>query len=531
MKKLLLALLLLTSPAYAQDAWVSQDFTDLSGGLNDGTDAISIAINEASDLQNMVFTTGKTIEQRGGFTPINSSALSATADVTGVFMYKQADQTRFLIGVASDTTDAIYKMDYTGSGPDGTWDDITGATVLSFTVDDQADFTVGQDTLIIEDGNGGSAPYTWDGTGNIAALGGSPPDASMVEYHKNHLFLAGDETNPSRLTFSELCTNATAPSCIETFTATDIVDVETNDGQIIRSIKSALDCLYIFKDRSIWRLCGNERDTFTLEQMVSGIGTLSNQSVVLINNQFVFTTGDCDIATYNGGLDVKIISSKVEGTLEGLNYDRCDDAVAVAFDDGTGDEDYYVSMSGPGSGTHNLVMLYDTFHQAWSKFSGINANVISTYELGTLQRAIIFGDYTGDTHRYPTGTNDDGTAITSYYQSGHIRFPEYPKQKLFHQIQTILDQEGDYDVNFRYRIDFSNDTSTSIDLSTPGAVWDSAIYDVSIYADSSTTVDKIDVGIVGDYFQFRIENDDLDEPFNMKAVRVWFEPKFSVGEI
>jgi hypothetical protein len=534
MRKWLVALILLLSlstKAYAGD-WQAIEFFDLTGGLNDGFDSISIANNEAQDLQNVVFTTGGAIKKRQGFTNINQSAISSTADFTGITFYKQADQDRFLVALTSDgATDAIYKMDYTGSGPDGTWDDITGSLSLSFSTDNQGDFTIGQDTLIIEDGNGQTPPYKWSGSGNAEALGGSPPDASMVEYHKNHLFSAGDDSNPSRVTFSQFCNNSTAPGCIENYTATDIIDVETNDGQIVRSIKSALDCLYVFKDRSIWRVCGEERDTFTLEQMVNGIGTLSNSSVVIINNQFLFTTAECDVAVYDGGLNVEIISTKIEGTLETLNFDRCDDTVAVAFDDATGDEDYYVAVSGPGSGENNLVLVYDTYHKAWTKFSGINANAITTYEVGTLQRAIAFGDYSGTANRYPDTNSDDASAINAYWTSGDIRIKEIPSEKIFHQAQVIVDQEGDYNLEFEYTVNFTGSTSQSLSLDTPGAVWDSAIYDSSIYADESTTIQLVDINKTGDFFRWKISNSFASQPVTLKGMRLWVEPTGRLGTL
>ena len=165
----------------AQNTWRAYDFFNLVGGLNDAFDPTAIAPNEASTLQNVVFTTGGTISKRSGFNRINTAVACGSGASIGLFMYKQADGDRFLLSVCP-TNDTILKMDYGAgvAGPDGTWDAITGS--LSFNVgnDHQADYATAQDTLVIEDGLTTTAPYKWSGSGNAEALGGSPPNASMV---------------------------------------------------------------------------------------------------------------------------------------------------------------------------------------------------------------------------------------------------------------------------------------------------------------------------------------------------------------
>src|SRR3990167_362137 len=66
--------LVLTIPSSAQlPPWRAYEFFDLTGGLNDTRDPTSIAQNEASDLQNIVFSTSGGIEKRSGFSNINST--------------------------------------------------------------------------------------------------------------------------------------------------------------------------------------------------------------------------------------------------------------------------------------------------------------------------------------------------------------------------------------------------------------------------------------------------------------------------
>lgn len=523
----LAVLLGLTITVQAQTAfpWTAFEFFQLNGGLNNGYDPTAIATNEASDLQNVVFTTGGAIRKRQGFGHINASAApSASAITTGGAFYKLSDGTRYLVRLVADTADYIQKMDYGAgtAGPDGTWDDITGATAISVSQDHQGDFAQAFDTLIIEDGVGTTPPYKWTGTGNAAALGGSPDNATMVEYHRNHLWSAGEAANPSRVNFSNICT--TSSSCLETYTTTDFFELDTNDGQTVTGIKSGLDCLYVWKTASIFRICGTSRDSFTQEQMVRDIGTQSNASIVVINNQFIFKTQYGDYARYDGGVNVEIISAKIEGTLNALNLDRLNTTRATNFDDSTGDQDYYACESDSGATTHNLVLVYDTLHRAWTKFSGINCNTIWSYEVGTLERAIAFGDYSGFVNRYPSTEADAGSAITAYWRSGQWRVPEMPLRKVFRKALLFVEQSGNYTLTFNHRLDFDGaGTNTTVSLAGSGALWDSAIWDDALYADSTTTVEAIDIN-QGDYFfQWSVANSNASEPFLIKGLRVFVE--------
>src|SRR3990167_7086224 len=282
MKKFLLSTLIVFGLCFNSSAeinWNKFEFFKNTGGWNNVFSTTAIADNESPDLQNVTLTTYGSFRTRDGYDNINTSSLGASVIATGLTYYTPSSGSEFLVGIFDD--DKIYKMDYSG-GPDGTWDDITGA--LSFAVDQNnlASFAVGEDTLIVEDGFNTTAPYTWTGSGNATALGGSPPNATMVAYHKRMAFAAGNNSNPSTLYFSDV-------GNIDDWTTglSGNVSVETNDGSVIRAIKPGFDALYISKDNSIWRLSGDDKDNFALQRMISDIGTLSNSSVGIIGTDAV----------------------------------------------------------------------------------------------------------------------------------------------------------------------------------------------------------------------------------------------------
>lgn len=511
LKYIIIISLLFVQPAFSAVEWRRQDFFENSAGLNDGFAETAIEDNEASDLQNVVFTTSGAFKTRAGFTKLNSSTLGSSVVTTGLKYYRMADGTEFLVGVFDD--DTIQKMDYV-SGPDGTWDDITGTLTFSNSQNQLATFAIGEDILIIDDGITNTAPYKWTGTGNAAALGGSPPNASMVAFHKNMGFAAGDSANPSTLYFSDL-------GDIENWSTglSGNVSVETNDGTIIRAIEPGFDALYIWKDRSIWRLTGSDKDSFRLQRMVSDIGCFSPNAVSKIDNTFFFTDSQGDSYIYDGAIKVRRISNKIQGTIDNSSIARYEFISTVVFD-----EDFYISFSSTGSGTHDSVLVFDSFNQAWTKFDGINANALAVANDGSGSDMITFGDYGGFVYKYPDGTNDAGTAIDTFYVTKEFRFPDLTPRKDWKKLDVFVLQEGDYNLSVEVRNDFTTSgTTETINLLGDADLYGTALWGTAKYSSPTLIIGEIEPNLEGRFFQVKFSNANVDEPFQIQGFTMFMD--------
>jgi hypothetical protein len=509
MKKILSFLLLFAlfiSPVcYSAVVWQPYYFVDNAGGLNDAFSEFKVSDNEAVDLQNVVFTTSGSFKTRDGFAKVNSSTVGATTVTNGLFFYNQSDGDQFLVSVFDDNT--IRKMEAT-NGPDGTWDDITGALSFSVGQNNLASFAVGEDILIIEDGLNSSAPYQWTGSGNAVALGGSPPNCTMVAYHKRQAFCAGNDSNPSTLYFSDL-------NDIENWTTSLSGSslIETNNGSVIQAIKPGFDALYVWKDKSIWRVSGDDKDNYVFERMVEGVGCLSSDCAQIVGNSFIFTDGQGDTYIYDGGIKLRIISNKIQGTLDSSNFDRFSEVRTLIFD-----KDYYFSLSSVGNNDHDIVMVYDTFNLAWSKFKGMNVNAMAVAENNAGEEAIYFGDYTGFVYEYPSGTDDAGTAIDMYYTTKQYSFTEQGFNKTFRDVNIIASQQGNYNLEVELRTDFEDTgTSQSVNLAATTAQWDSAVFDTDRYGGENLIIGKLEFNKEGQFFQLHFSNSNADEPVEVKG--------------
>lgn len=524
--------------ALAQVPWVKYSYFKNYGGLNDQLSATEIADNEASDLQNIVFDTGGALKKRYGYDSIPSDivgkvATGTTIAVTGLSFYQQDDGDRYLVAIASVDSKAVaMKKDYgVGGGLEGgAWDNIDAAILPSnYNYNDQPDFSVAENSLIITiPAVAQSKPFKYTGTGRVTSLTSDTdcPTATLNEYHKNHLFLAGNSTYPSRVYFSAI-------DDITDYTATDFFDVQTADGTKVRALLSAYGNLYVFKDKSIWRLAGNERDTFYLEQMVSGIGTLSHNSVQMVNNKIYFTTAQNDIAVYDGAYTVQFLSQKIRQTISSLNFSRANHNLGAAFSSYKyQDQDYYCALSTAGSSYNDRILLFDTAYNAWTKFDNLKPNAWCIGDNDVGQNILIFGDTNGYVYSYPSDTFYDGNVATNpinaFYQTKWFKYSDISLgDKYWRRVKTYALSETTADTNLIIEMKADYEASgkvAEIDISQSGALWDFAYWDDAEWAGQSLIVDTQEPERGTQMYQIRYSNDELNKSFTIFGFEMFVEP-------
>jgi hypothetical protein len=514
-KKLLTILAVLSIPviAYSSLNWVQYSYFKNVKGLNNAFSPIAIEDNEASDLQNIIFSTSGSFKKRSGFTDINDDRYGAT---TGIKYVKFSDGKEQIFIISSD--DKVYKMDYGSSGPDGILDDITGGLSFSIGQNNLASFAVGENTVVIEDGLNTTPPMAYhDEAVSCVTLAGSPPNATVVAYHKNQGFCAGNSAYPSTLYFTDVGNLLNWTTGLS-----GNIDVENNDGSIIRALVPGFDALYIFKDNSIFRLTGDDKDNFQLQRMVQGIGVMSSQAVSLIGNQFFLTTGQGEVYIYDGAVGVTKISNKIEGSLKiNTAYSRYPYLSTLEYLD-----DYYLSVSSSSSGTNDTVFMFDTFNMAWTKFSGINSNAWTVFDDGTGKDKILFGNYHGTILKYPEGDNDNGSAIDAYYITKQFSYPELGPAKDWKTLRVYAAQEAtDYNLTVTTYKDFeTTGTETSIDLkSTTGGSYGTAVYGTDVYGGESINISRIEVNLDADFYKIKFSNSNADQPFEVYGYQMYVE--------
>ncbi len=530
---IVLVILNISNIAYSATDWVKFSYFSSWGGLNDQQSTTEIADNEATDIQNIIFDTGGALKKREGYLtlPYESPRKVATGTavcVNGLSFYEKANGSKYLVALCNNDSKAtLMKKTWTsGVGmAGGVWDNIDNGTLSAVYTDNlQPDFAVAEDILVFTAGDV-SPPYAYNGSGRAYKLTSDAdvPSGSMVEYHKNQLFVSGNSTYPSRVYFSKL-------DDITDWTSTDFFDVQTSDGTNVRALLSAYNALYIFKDNSIWRLSGYERDSFILEKMVDGVGTLSNASTVATAKGIFFTSSQNDMCVYDGNYTIKFISSKIANTVKNLNMTRALYVRGLGFSTYRfQDNDYYVSVTTADGAVNNRLLVFDTYYNAWTKFKGINANTMCVGKDDEGKNIMFFGDFDGYTHQYPSGLYYDGnvatSAIVAFYQTKWFRYPEVSLGDKYWRLLKVyaLSQE-----NVQLHAECKSDYEASgkvLDINLTGSAdqWDVNKWDIALWGGDSVIIGRKEVEKGKNMFQIKFYNNDVDQRFTLLGFENFIE--------
>lgn len=542
--------LLESSTSYADLAFKKYSFFNNKNGLNDSLSTLNIADNEATDIQNITFDTAGAVSKRYGFQNITNTGSpqqmgAANNAVTGLGYYvNNSTGNKYLVGIANVSGQATAyekQLDASNNIPSGAWINI-GSTGLpsNYTNDEQPVLTIANNVLVMTfPAFTGWKPYAWQATGNVYQFttDANCPNATMSAYYNNILFFAGDPSNQTRVTFSDLTNGITS------FTATDFFDIDKNNGHYITGLLPAFGNLYIFEDNSIYMLTGSSRDTFAVQKMVDNVGTVSPHSIFVVNNDIYFITKQNDIAIYDGTFTVKYLSSKIRNTIGSNNFNRAPQALGIGFSSYKyKDLDYYVSETTNGNNTNNQVLLFDTDREAWTKFLGINPNAWTVVPSTTGQEKLVFGDYKGLVYFYPNiGNYNDvsntcvtgnctatSPAIYSYYQTKWFTFPDSSLgDKYFKVLKTYIQNSTlSSTLSTQINYDFNPAGSTfTYNFVPSGALWGSAIWGTSTWESSmSLNIDREEPNLGKQMFQIRYSNDNVNQDMTVLGWDIFIEP-------
>lgn len=561
MKKILLSIFLVLvifglshiDSVKAAVPWTKFSYFKNYGGLNDNLSTLEVADNEATDIQNVIFDNGGALIKRYGFANIAGSSTptfklgSNVTGVPGIAYFKNSSGNIYLFAVGNNNGQATgysKQIDASGVVPTGAWlFQGIGKLPGSYTNNELVTFSAAENTLVMTvagDSSNTAIPSGWQATGPVYQFTADAdcPKAKYNAYHKNILFLAGDPTRPYRVSFSDLTLGIT------NWIATDFFDLDTNNGQFITGLVSAFGNLYIFENNSIWQLSGTNRDDFSLQKMVDNVGTLSQQSIAIVNNTIFFITSQNDVAIYDGNFSVKFISSKIRNTIGQNNFNRAAQALGLAFSSYRyKDLDYYASESTIGSSSNNQVLLFDTYREAWTKLANMNTNSWAVIPSSAGINTLVFGDYSGLVYYYPnistysdvanscTGSNVCTTTspgIYSFYQTKWFRYPEVSLgDKYMRLLKTYFINSSSLASSIQ--IEVKTDYAASGNLYTfnympSGALWGVSKWSEDTWGGGGLNVDREEVNLGTQMFQIKYSNSTASQDMSILGFETFVEP-------
>lgn len=244
-----------------------------------------------------------------------SSALGSTLSeevMNGAELVREGANYNVRIGITK-----VQKYD-TGTS---TWSNIHHA-VLTGTTDDLVDIAItllsGKQILVIT--NGVDSPYKWTGSGNTAALGGTPPVGKFVQEYQTYLVFAniqGGVDIDTRVQWSDTASPETWAS--GNAGAKDLVE----DGGEITGLNIFGNYLAVHKSTSIYLgYLVTTTAVFRFDRKATGAGTCANNSIVnLPTGEQIFLAND-GIRIFNGSTSPLVDSPINDEIRDGLNAEK-----------------------------------------------------------------------------------------------------------------------------------------------------------------------------------------------------------------
>ena len=465
----------------------------------------------------------------GGYRRI-SGYTNAYGEVPG-----EADTPVLGVHVSADINDGIFAARKPASGSNylhkwnnstSSWDAITTSgspTMVGVSKVRFENFNWGAPKFAIVDGVNPAS--TWDGTTYTQLTGGSVLTApSLVAAFNNHLFLAGDTSQPYNLVFS-------APVDEADWTPASGAGV-INVGFTIVQLKAFRNELYIFGKNNIKRLVGNNVSDFTLQTVTSNLGCVAPDSVVEFNGDIIFLAPDGIRPVTGtdriGDIELATLSKPIQSIFE--DYTANEDLATITtvvvkkksqFRFFFANQDSLgiigaIRRSGQGGAGFEF-----------SQLVGMEVNCAASGYIGD-EEFVIHGDGSGYVYRQEVGTNFNGNDIFSLYQTPYFYMDDPAVRKSFYEVETYMRSEGVVTVLMAVDYDYSDPSvsvSSDYSLSTEGAAsyYDKATYDATdIYDGNPSPVERTTIAGSGKSVSIRYVTNGTAPSHTIQAITLTY---------
>jgi hypothetical protein len=412
-------------------------FMDFSGGLNDTAAPDNLEDNELVVADNIDLSERGGFSLRKGYTKLYTTSFGAYP-ISRIFEWN--NDIYFTINTS------LYKNDI---------------LVTSTLATADIGYIAYQGKLYIVDG---SKYYQYDGTTFAEVT--PDPDATNTNFEAvkrckylallgNRLFAAGDSQNPNLLYFSELG----KPNF---WKGTSVINVSSNDNDVITGLTVFAGALLVFKKNSIWAWFGTDPNVdVKFVKIPAHTGALNIQTVVDANNTLIYFGRDGLYALSSLNKDYinsELISVKVTNLIKSIVKPE----KAVAVFDG---RRYLLAYCDDATlNYNNKVLVFDTVLGAFTRYTNIYINTFCRKLDGTL----LFGSAKNDGYIYKFDDvyNDDGNVINMRVVTKPYALSDnaFTINKLKRFYLSIKQDIAENKLNIKLKFDYMEKSSLSVDL-------------------------------------------------------------------
>jgi hypothetical protein len=437
--------------------------SDFKGGLVTNVPTTEVGINQSPDLDNVLILE-RGFSKRYGDSAFNSSAMNSGANVQGLTFYKPVSATDYLVAVCGAK---IYKSEM-----DGTMDEITGAVSVTANQNNIWTFTKLKD-LCIGVGGAPDAPFKWSGSGDAAALGGSPVSGKFCFQARDRVFIGGPTAAPSTV-YWPILSNPEDWSG----TGSGNTTIETNDGDIlVGGVALNNDIALLFKNYSIHHLLVGQYP-FPSKLLMQGVGACGKNAIVKANDGLVYFVTNEPRMRATDGYSIIDFPDTIDDIWNGLSRTRLPYIQGIYYPD---TEQIHWICSYGSSSTNNYCIVYDIRHKCWLRYTtGFDCNVVCL-----AQGYRLFGGHTNGViyEKHKSGVYQDASEssanVNGYWTTPWINNEDNDLAKQIRYMVLNFDtQSGLGDIYYSYGFNFSPDAhSGTVVQKAPGGLWDVDLWD------------------------------------------------------
>lgn len=478
--------------------------SDMTGGLVTNRPPTELEINQSPDLDNIIMMT-RGFKKRLGDSAF-CTAMNSGVNVQGLTYYKPVSGTEYMVAVCGDK---IYKSD----ALDGTMDEITGGLTVAANQNNIWTFAKLND-LCIGVGGAPNAPFKWSGSGNAAALGGSPVSGKFCFQMKDRLFIGSPSAAPSTIYWSILSNPEDWSGAGSGNSA-----VVTNDGDtLVGGTPLNNNLALLFKERSIHHMVV-ESAPFPIRPLNIGIGACGKMAIANAGGLIFFVS--CEPRAYvTDGYSVARLSDGVDDIWDGINKARI--PYINTIHDPVRNYVHFIFSHGTAI-TNNYDLIWDINHNCWLRnTTGFDCNVVclaSGYRLfGGHTNGIIYEKYKASTYNDASETAPG--AVNSYRYTPWISNLNNISAKTVRSAVINFKTQTSGSIKWAAGFDYNKDIINGlIDQTDVGGQWDMDTWnDTFIWGGAVYSQKMIDIGSRGNNFQLKIYNDTAGQTMEMHSI-------------
>ena len=363
--------------------------------------------------------------------------------------------------------------------------------------------------VLLTDGINPAAVY--NGTTYTQVTHASAPNSPKYSsVFKNHIFLAGDSSDPFNLYFG-------APYSATDFSPASGAGV-INVGFPIVQIKPFRDALYIFGSNNIRKLVGNNIADFVVENVTDDLGCMATDSVIEIGGDLLFLSQDgirpVSGTDKIGDVNLETVSKDIQSIFADIVFNvDLDGLNAIVIRQKTQFRIFFKAADSQGI-VGGFRQTEGGLQLEYGQLLGIEATCADSGYIGQYE-FVIHGDSSGKVHRQERGNSFNGLDIFSVYQTPYYHMEDPEQRKIVYSVNTYLRSEGDnqivLSVLYDYE-DFNTLNPSNYTLTTAGAAayYNEALYDsTAIFDGNPSPVQRVNVSGSGRAVSFKyVTNDD-----------------------